>query len=339
MSDQVNRQWLLAARPQGMVEPSQFELREGPVPQVGEGEFVVRNLYLSLDPAMRSWMTDRPSYIPPVAVGEVMRGLCIARVAESRHPGYKPGEMVVGTFGWQDYALSGEEDTLPVTKVPEGVPPTWPLSVLGITSLTAYFGLREVAKAREGETVAISGAAGATGSVVGQIAKIDGCTTIGIAGGKEKCERLVDELGFDAAIDYKNERTSRRLRELAPNGVDVFWDNVGGEMLEAGISNLAMHGRVVLCGAISTYNAETPPPGPRNYMNLLVKRARMEGFVVFDYLSRADEAIAELLAWVREGRLRVEEDIREGLESAPAALMSLFDGSNTGKLLVKIADA
>jgi NADPH-dependent curcumin reductase CurA len=336
MSDHLNRQWLLASRPQGMVEQSHFEFREEPVPVPGEGQFLVQNLYLSLDPAMRSWMTDRPSYIPPVGVGEVMRGLCVARVTESRHPEYREGEMVVGTFGWQDFAVSDGDGALPVTKVPDGVPPTWPLSVLGITSLTAYFGLREIAKPREGETVAISGAAGATGSVVGQIAKIDGCTTIGIAGGKEKCDRLVGELGFDAAIDYKSERTSKRLRELCPGGVDVFWDNVGGELLEAGISNLAMHARVVLCGAISTYNAEEAPPGPRNYMNLLVKRSRMEGFVVFDYLPRADEAIADLVKWVGEGRLRVEEDVREGLEAAPAALKSLFDGTNTGKLLVKI---
>jgi NADPH-dependent curcumin reductase len=287
---------------------------------------------------MRSWMTDRPSYVPPVAIGEVMRGLCVARVTESRHPGYKPGEMVVGTFGWQDFAVSDGDGVLPVTKVPEGVPPTWPLSVLGITSLTAYFGLGEVAKLREGETIAVSGAAGATGSVVGQIAKLRGCTAIGIAGGREKCDRLVNELGFDAAIDYKSERVASRLRELSPRGVDVFWDNVGGEILEAGISNIAMHGRVVLCGAIATYNAEDAPPGPRNYMNLLVKRARMEGFVVFDYLSRADEAIAELVRWVGEGKLRVDEDIRDGLENAPDALRSLFDGSNTGKLLVKIAE-
>jgi NADPH-dependent curcumin reductase CurA len=338
MSDLLNRQWLLAARPHGMVEPSNFEFREGPVPTPEDGEFVVRNLYLSLDPAMRSWMTDRPSYVPPVATGEVMRGLCVARVIESRHPDYETGELVLGTFGWQDYAIAGKDDILPVTKIQEGVPPTWPLSVLGITSLTAYFGLEEIGKPRPGETVAITGAAGATGSVVGQIAKIKGCTVIGIAGGKEKCERLVNELGFDAAIDYKSERSSRRLRELAPEGVNVFWDNVGGELLEAGISNLAWHGRVVLCGAISTYNAEEPPPGPRNYMNLLVKRARMEGFVVFDYLPRADEAISALVGWVGEGKLRVDEDVREGLESAPAALISLFDGTNTGKLLVKIAE-
>jgi NADPH-dependent curcumin reductase CurA len=321
-----------------MVEPSNFELREEPVPALTDGEFLVRNLYLSLDPAMRGWMSDVPSYMPPVGIGEVMRGACVARVTESRHPGYQPGETVVGTFGWQDFAVSDGDGALAVTKVPEGVPLTWPLSVLGITSLTAYFGLREIAKPREGETVVVSGAAGATGSVVGQIAKIDGCTAIGIAGGEEKCARLTGELGFDAAIDYKSEQVSKRLRELCPGGLDVFWDNVGGEILEAALANLSMHARVVLCGAISSYNSETPPPGPRNYMNLLVKRSRMEGFLVFDYLPRAGEAIAELVKWVGEGKLRVEEDIRDGLENAPAALRSLFDGSNAGKLLVKIAD-
>jgi NADPH-dependent curcumin reductase CurA len=337
MSDHLNRQWLLASRPKGMVEPSDFELREERVPAPAEGEFLVRNLYLSLDPAMRGWMSDTPSYIPPVGIGEVMRGACVARVTESRHPGYQPGETVVGTFGWQDFAVSEGDGALPVTKVPEGVPPTWPLSVLGITSLTAYFGLREIAKPREQETVVVSGAAGATGSVVGQIAKIDGCTAIGIAGGAEKCERLVSDFGFDAAIDYKNESVPKRLKELCPKGMDVFWDNVGGEILEAALANLAMHARVVLCGAISSYNAEKPPPGPKNYMNLLVKRARMEGFLVFDYLPRADEAIADLVKWVGEGKLHVAEDVREGLENAPDALRSLFDGSNTGKLLVKIA--
>jgi hypothetical protein len=338
MSDQLNRQWLLAARPQGMVERSHFELREAPVPNPAEGEFLVRNLYLSLDPAMRGWMSDTPSYIPPVGIGEVMRGACVARVVDSRHPGYQPGEIVLGTFGWQDFAVSDGDGAMPVTKIPEGVPPTWPLSVLGITSLTAYFGLREIAKPRAGETVVVSGAAGATGSVVGQIAKIDGCTAIGIAGGREKCDRLVSELGFDAAIDYKSEPVSKRLKEFCPGGLNVFWDNVGGELLEVALANLAMHARVVLCGAISSYNAEAPPPGPRNYMNLLVRRARMEGFLVFDYLARADEAIADLVKWVGEGRLRVDEDVREGLENAPAALRSLFDGSNTGKLLVKIAE-
>jgi NADPH-dependent curcumin reductase CurA len=337
MSDDVNRQWLLAARPQGIVEPSNFELRESPRPDVSEGEFLVRNLYLSLDPAMRTWMTDAPSYVPPVAIGEVMRGACVGRVVESRHPGYEPGELVVGVFGWQDFATSAGDGVLPVTKVPEGVPPTWPLGVLGITSLTAYFGLKEIARPKSGETVVVSGAAGATGSVAGQIAKIWGCRTVGIAGGKAKCEWLTGELGFDAAIDYKADKVGKRLRELCPDGLDVFWDNIGGEILEAGLSNLAMGARVVLCGAISNYNAEAPR-GPRNYMNLLVRRARMEGFVVFDYLSRSDEAMGDLVPWVVEGKIHYREDIRDGLESAPAALRSLFDGSNSGKLLVKIAE-
>jgi NADPH-dependent curcumin reductase CurA len=338
MSNRVNRQWVLAARPHGMVEPSDFEFRESPVPQVSDGEFLVRNLYLSLDPAMRGWMTEAPSYIPPVAIGEVMRGACVARVVESKHPDYEPGEVVVGVFGWQDFAVSDGNGALPVTKVPEGVPPTWPLSVLGLTGLTAYFGLKEIAKPRPEETVVVSGAAGATGSVAGQIAKIEGCRVIGIAGGKPKCEWLTDELGFDAAIDYKADDVSKRLRELCPDGLNIFWDNVGGKVLEAALANLAMGARVVLCGAISMYNAEALPPGPRNYMNLLVRRSRMEGFVVFDFLSRVDEALAELVPWVVEGKIRHREDIRDGLENGPIALRSLFDGGNSGKLLIKIAD-
>jgi hypothetical protein len=207
--------------------------------------------------------------------------------------------------------------------------------VLGITSLTAYFGLKEIAKPQPGETVAVSGAAGATGSVTGQLAKIWGCKVVGIAGGPEKCEWLTGELGFDGAIDYKSEKVSARLRELCPGGIDVFWDNVGGEILEAGLANLAMHARVVLCGAISNYNAPKPK-GPRNYMNLLVRRARMEGFVVFDYMSRTNEAMAELVPLVMEGKIRHREDVREGLEAAPAALVDLYSGDNSGKLLVKI---
>lgn len=338
MNDRINRQWLLKSRPSGMVEPSNFELRETAVPEAGEGEFLVRNLYLSLDPAMRVWMVDAPSYIPPVDIGEVMRGACVGRVVESRHPDYDPDELVLGIFGWQDYAVSDGGGAVPVTKVPEGLPPTMPLGVLGITSLTAYFGLKEIARPRAGETVAISGAAGATGSIVGQLAKIWGCTVVGIAGGPEKCDWLTGELGFDAAIDYKAEKVSARMREICRGGVDVFWDNVGGEILEAGLANLAMGARVVLCGAISNYNAGEPR-GPRNYMNLLVRRARMEGFVVFDYLSRTDEAMRELVPLVMEGKIRHREDVRPGLESAPAALVDLYSGDNRGKLLVEIAAA
>jgi NADPH-dependent curcumin reductase CurA len=338
VSDRVNRQWLLKSRPTGMVERSNFELQEARAAAPGDGEFLVRNLYLSLDPAMRTWMVDQPSYVPPVGLGEVMRGACVGRVVESRKEGYGEGDMVLGIFGWQDYAVSDGGGPLPVNKLPPGVPPTLPLGVLGITSLTAYFGLKEIAKPKEGETVAVSGAAGATGSVTGQLAKIWGCRVVGIAGGREKCDWLVEELGFDGAIDYKAEKVAKRLRELCPKGVDVFWDNVGGDILEAGLANLAWHARVVLCGAIANYNA-TEPKGPRNYMNLLVKRARMEGFVVFDYMSRTDEAMAELVPLVMEGKIRHREDVRDGLETAPAALVDLYTGDNRGKLIVKIADA
>ena len=307
------------------------------MPQPDEGEFLVRNLYLSLDPAMRAWMTDVRSYVPPVQIGEVMRGGTVGRVVESRHPGFDQGELVLGAFGWQDYAVSDGGGMMPVNKVPDGVPPTMPLGVLGLTSLTAYFGLKEIGQPKEGDTVVISGAAGATGSVAGQLAKHWGCRAIGIAGGSEKSEWLTKELGFDEAIDYKSEDVYKRLRELCPKGLDVFFDNVGGEILEAALGNLAMHARVILCGAISNYNAEAPA-GPRNYMNLLVRRSRMEGFVVFDYFPRTDEAMAELVPLVTSGKIRYREDIRDGLEAAPIALCDLYTGAHKGKLLVKIAD-
>lgn len=336
MPDRVNRQWLLKERPTGMVEPSNFEWNEAEMPRPAAGEFLVRNMYLSLDPAMRTWMTAMRSYIPPVELGDVMRGACVGEVVESNREGFEPGELVLGTFGWQDYAVSDGGGPIPVNKVQQAVPPTLPLSVLGITSLTAYFGLKEIGKPEPGETVVVSGAAGATGSVAGQLASRWGCRVIGIAGGAEKCSWLTDELGFEAAIDYKAEDVSKRLRELCPKGLNVFFDNVGGEILEAALANLAWHARVVLCGAISNYNADVPH-GPRNYMNLLVRRSRMEGFVVFDYFPRADEAMAELVPMVMDGTLRHREDIRDGLEKAPQALVDLYTGANTGKLLVKIA--
>jgi NADPH-dependent curcumin reductase CurA len=335
VNETVNRQWVLASRPTGQVEPSHFELHETALPEIGDGEFLARNMYLSLDPAMRTWMTDRPSYVPPVGLGEVMRGMCTAEVMESRNPDFAIGDTVVGLFGWQDYAVGRTEWA--TSKVPAGTPPTWPLSVLGITTLTAYFGLKEIAKPQPGETVAVSGAAGATGSMAAQLAHIWGCRTIGIAGGAEKCAWLTDELGLDGAIDYKSEDVRKRLRELCPKGVDVFWDNVGGTILEFALANLAMHARVVLCGAIANYNEEAPS-GPRNYMNLLVKRSRMEGFVVFDYMDRTNEALADLVPMIEDGRLKHREDVREGLEQAPAALVDLYTGDNSGKLLIKIAE-
>jgi NADPH-dependent curcumin reductase len=338
VSDDTNRQWVLASRPEGMVEPSNFELREEPVPVPGDGEFLVRNLYLSLDPAMRGWMSNRRSYIPPVQIGEVMRGQTTAEVVESRHAGYGPGELVVGGFGWQDYAVSDGAGMMGAAKLPPGVSPTLPLGVLGMTGLTAYWGLKEVGRPQEGDTVVVSGAAGATGSVAGQLARLQGCRTVGIAGGPEKCSLVTGEFGFDDAIDYKSEDVGARLRELCPEGIDVYWDNVGGEILEAALANLARHARVVICGAISVYNAAERLPGPSNYLNLIVQRARMEGFLVFDYLSRIDEAMADLVPLVAEGKLRHREDVRDGLEAAPAALADLYTGGNRGKLLVRIAD-
>jgi NADPH-dependent curcumin reductase CurA len=338
VSDDTNRHWVLASRPEGMVEPSNFELREEPVPVPDEGEFLARNLYLSLDPAMRAWISDMRSYMPPVQIGEVMRGQTTARIVESNNPDYEPGDLVLGTFGWQDYAVSDGAGPMGATKLPPGVSPTLPLGVLGLTGLTAYFGLKEIGKPREGDTVVVSGAAGATGSVAGQLAKVRGCRTIGIAGGPEKCALAREEFGFDEAIDYKSEEVRGRLRELCPDGLDVYWDNVGGEILEAALANLARGARVVICGAISVYNADERPPGPSNYLNLIVHRARMEGFLVFDYLSRIEEAMAELVPLVAEGKIHHREDIREGLEAAPAALVDLYTGGNRGKLLVRIAD-
>src|SRR3954447_21545590 len=311
----TNHQVRLAARPQGMIDDSIWDIGDAPVAEPDDGQVVVENLSLSLDPAMRGWLNDVRSYVPPVGIGEVMRAGGVGRVVESRDDRFPEGVHVTGITGVQEYA------TLPgdgLRSVDLGVaPPERWLGALGMPGMTAYFGLLEVGAAREGDTVVVSGAAGAVGSTVGQIAKLKGCRVIGIAGGPEKCAWLVDELGFDGAVDYRSERVSRRLRELCPDGVDVFFDNVGGEILEAGLSNLAMHARVVICGAISTYNAETPPPGPRNYMQLLVRRSRMEGFLVFDFLDRFDEAMAELVPAVGDGRIKHREDVRDGLESAP----------------------
>ena len=330
-----NTQWVLASRPDGMVTPADFERREQQSPEPAEGELLVHNLYLSLDPAMRGWISDAPSYMPPVAIGEVMRGGCVAEVIESRHAGYRPGELVFGMFGWQEYAVS---DGAALIRVPDQVSPTLALGALGWTSLTAYFGITEIAKPKPEETVVVSGAAGATGSVVGQLAKLRGAHVIGIAGGVEKCEWLTGELGFDGAIDYRSDDVRARLKDLCPRGIDVYWDNVGGEILEAALGRLAVHARVVFCGAISSYNASSPPSGPRNFIQLLIRRARLEGFLVFDYIDRIDEALAELTPLVQSGKLRYREDIREGLDSAPGALGDLFTGANDGKLIVHIAD-
>ncbi|HYI45245.1 MAG TPA: NADP-dependent oxidoreductase [Actinomycetota bacterium] len=335
--DTMNHQFRLAARPDGMVKREDFEFTNEPTPRPGEGEFLVQVHYISLDPAMRGWMNEGRSYIPPVGIGEVMRALAAGRVIESNNPKFEVGDHVIGPFGVQEYAVSnGKQGDLKVDPNLVSLPVY--LGALGMPGMTAYFGLLDVGEAKSGETVVVSGAAGAVGTVAGQIAKIKGCRVIGIAGGAEKCDYIVNELGFDAAIDYKNADVRAGLKEHAPKGVDVYFDNVGGQILDAVLGRLARKARVVICGAISQYNNAGPMRGPSNYMSLLVNRARMEGFVVFDYADRYMEAATEMATWMMEGKLKSREDIVEGIETFPETLLKLFTGDNVGKLVLKVAD-
>lgn len=335
----VNRQWILAKRPYGMVGQDNFEYREVPIPSAGAGEVLVRNLYLSFDPTQRGWMEDRESYMPPVQLGEPMRAGSVGQVIESNHADYAAGELVQTLGGWQDFIVATPSGAMAgLTRIPAGIEPAMILSVLGTTGQTAYWGLLDLGKPQSGETVLVSGAAGATGSVAGQIARIKGCRVIGIAGGPEKCAWLTEEAGFDGAIDYKNENVDARIGELCPNRVDVFFDNVGGGILEAALNHINMRARVVLCGGISNYNATAPVPGPANLMNLVVMRARMEGFIVIDYFDRMATAAGELMAWIQSGELVYQVDVQEGFENIPGTLNRLFTGQNLGKQLLKIAD-
>jgi len=318
-----------------MVSAANFELREGTAPVPGPGEILVKNLYFSLDPAMRGWMEDHPSYIPPVQLGEVMRSGAVAQVVESNDESIPAGSFVSGMFGWQEYALAGRGRATPI---PPGTPLTWPLGVLGITGLTAYFGMLDIGQPKPGETVVVSGAAGATGSIAAQIARIRGARAIGIAGGAEKCAWLRGAARLVAAIDYKSEDVGERLTALCPNGIDVFFDNVGGEILDAVLLRIALRARIVLCGGISGYNEKEPPPGPRNLINLVRQRGRMEGLIVIDYAARFAEATAQLGMWVRSGELAHREDIQEGFENAPRTFLRLFSGENLGKQLLRIAE-
>jgi NADPH-dependent curcumin reductase CurA len=337
MPDPINRQWLLARRPRGLASAEDFRWVEGPVPEPDDGEVLVRNLYLSCDPTQRGWMAG-DTYLPAVKIGEVMRSFAVGKVVKSRSPRFEAGQLVQGLFGWQDYAVGRPGTPSAPSPVPPGVPIETAMSALGLTGITAYFGLLEVGQPKPGETVVVSGAAGATGSAVGQIARIKGCRAVGIAGGAEKCRYLTGQLGFDAAIDYKSEDVGARLREACPKGIDVYFDNVGGEILDAALSQLAFHGRVVLCGAIARYNDTAQAPGPKNYLNLLIQRGRMEGFIVLDYMPRAAEAVLALAGWLREGKLKDRVDVQPGLENAPAVLARLFKGENLGKQLLRIAD-
>lgn len=337
----TNRQWLLASRPQGMVQPENFSLVETPMPvaDLAAGEILVRNLMVSFEPAMRGWMDDVPSYFPPVRIGEPMRSSAVAQVVKSENAQYPVGGLVMGMFGWQEYAVANRSgDMMAPVALPDGTPPSIPLGSMGGSSITAYFGLLDIGQPKPGETVVVSGAAGAVGCVVAQIAKIKQCRVIGIAGGAGKCNWLKGECGLDAVIDYKSEDVAQRLAELCPRSIDVFFDNVGGATLEAAIEQIAEHGRIVLCGAISTYNDAEPQPGPRNLMNLILRRVRMEGFIAVDFLERMSEAQAALMEWVFGGQIKYREDIQEGFENIPRTFLRLFSGENQGKQLLRIAD-
>ena len=329
-----NTQVRLARRPSGLPTEEVWDITTEPVPEPGEGQFLLRTEYVSLDPAMRGWMNEGRSYIPPVQLGEVMRAGVVGAVVASRNEKFPAGAHVVAMTGVQEYAVSDGKGVQVVS--PDAAPlPTY-LGALGMTGLTAYFGLLEVGQPKAGETVVVSGAAGATGSVVGQIAKIKGCRVVGIAGGQDKCRMVVEELGFDACLDYKAGDLKAGLRREAPDRVDVYFDNVGGEVLDTVLPGMAMHGRVVLCGAISQYNADGAMTGPSNYMSLLVNRARMEGFVVFDYADRYGVALGEMAGWLAEGKLQSRETVVEGgVRAFPQALLQLFAGENTGKLVLK----
>ena len=331
----ANHKFLLAARPVGMPKRSDWTYTEEPVPEPKEGELVVQLLYISLDPAMRMWINEARSYLPPVGIGEVMRALGLGVVTASRNPRFAVGDHVTGAFGMQEYALT---DGRGVRKVDAKLAPLPKyLSVLGMPGMTAYFGLLDTGQPKPGESVVVSAAAGAVGSIVGQIARIKGCRVIGIAGGREKCTYIAQELGFDAAIDYKNEDVKKSLRKHCPNGIDVYFDNVGGAILDAALAQIGMGARIVICGAISQYCSTVPVAGPSNYLSLISNRAIMKGMLVLDYVDRYAQAGAEMAAWMTAGKLKSREDIVEGLETFPETLLKLFKSENSGKLMLKVA--
>ncbi|HUL96823.1 MAG TPA: NADP-dependent oxidoreductase [Usitatibacter sp.] len=331
----MNRQVRLAARPVGLPKRSDWNFTDEAIPALKAGEILVKVTHLSLDPAMRGWMNEGKSYIRPVGIGEVMRAGAAGEVAATMNPDFAVGDPVAGNFGVQQYAVS---DGKGVRKVDTRFAPlSTYLGVLGMPGMTAYFGLLDIGKPKAGETVVVSGAAGAVGAAVGQIAKIKGCRVIGIAGGADKCRYLIDTLKFDAAIDYKNEDVKAGLKQHCPDGIHVYFDNVGGDILEAALARIALHARIVICGAISQYNNTAPPKGPANYLSLLVNRASMTGMVVFDYASRYGEAARDMAQWIKEGKLAAKEDVVQGgIDAFPETLLKLFKGENFGKLVLAL---
>lgn len=331
-----NRCLVLAERPLGNVEAKTVRLEHVDVPEPESGEALVRNRFLSIDPTIRTWMDDVQGYLPPIEIDEVVRCAAVAEVVRSNSDRYTVGDLVFGMTGWQDYALA-DEGARAMQVLPPGIEPTAALSVFGVTGMTAYFGLLDVGRVIEGDTVVVSGAAGATGSIVGQLARIKGAArVVGIAGTDEKCAWLVDELGFDAAVNYRTGDVTERLRDACPDGIDLYFDNVGGELLDKCLGLLALRGRVVLCGAIATYNARDEAVGPRNYRNLIARRGRMEGFIILDYLDRFAEGQRDMAGWVAAGKVKFAVHLVEGLEQAPSALNLLFTGGNTGKVIVRV---
>jgi hypothetical protein len=332
--DAVNHQFRLAARPVGLPKPSDWTYAEEPVREPGDGEVLVKVEYVSLDPAMRGWMNEGRSYIPPVGIGEVMRAFAAGEVIASNDPDVAVGAHVGGLLGVQEYAVASGKGVFQVDTSLAPLPVY--LGALGMPGVTAYFGLLDIGQPKAGETVVVSGAAGAVGGLVGQIAKLKGCRTVGIAGGPEKCSHLLEDLGFDATIDYKSEDLNAALAEHCPKGIDIYFDNVGGDILDAALAHLARHARVVICGAISQYNNTTALQGPANYLSLLVNHASMTGFVMSDYLDRYGEAVQEMAGWLASGKLVSREDIAHGLENFPETLLRLFHGENTGKLVLEV---
>jgi NADPH-dependent curcumin reductase CurA len=330
----TNRQWLINGRPNGRpLVDDDFKWVETPVAEPGEGEVLIKILYLAFDPALKGWMENVGGYVAPTQIGEVMRGTGLGEVIASKSASLAPGDKVTGQVGWQDYAVVPAKDLL---KVEDDDLLTANLGVLGTTGLTAFFGLNKIGKPFPGDTLVVTGAAGATGSVVGQIGKIAGCRVVGVAGGAAKCAWLIEELGFDAAIDYKAGDIREQARAAAPGGIDVLWDNVGGPAFNTLLAQLAMHARVVVCGGISRYEVGQMPAGPENYFNLIFKRAAMEGFILSDYAAQFPWARARLVEWIGQGKLRYKEDIQHGLENAPATLKRLFLGENFGKQMLKL---
>jgi len=342
VSGRINRQWLVAKRPEAGVTEENFRWAEGPVPAPGEGQFLARNLWFSFDPTQR-FLVGR-AQVPDaetgaIPLGQPMKGFAVAEVLESRHPSFRPGDIVHCHMGWEDFSVTDGGGFAPAYRVPDGVPPNWALGVLGITGVAAYFGVHEVARPKSGETFVISGAAGGVGSIAVQLAKLEGLRVVGIAGSPSKCDWLLREGGADAAIDYRTEDVGRRLTELCPDGIDIFFDNHGGPILETALDRLRTGGRVVLCGITSQYLANARAPGPRNLVQLIMQNGRMEGFLGRDFIPRRTEAFDALLPLLRSGRLQAKEDVLDGLREAPRGLARLYRGENIGKQLLRFDPA